>query len=155
MPSIRGCAERNAMTPVDPCQADPAAVMEKRLCAQRDGDFSVIFETSHRLSALRRSFDRLIDYVDYARKELSGQVTVHSWEILKTEIGDDTAYVLLQVALSVHGQSESYIEIAELRFSQQAWRHLCSWRLAEEFSADQALQADLPQLLAHPDTVVF
>jgi len=143
------------MMPVDPGQSDPAMVMERRLCAQRDGDFSVIFETSHRLSALRRSFTRLIDYVDFARQELSGQVSVHSWEILKTEIIDDTAYVLLQVALSVHGQSESYIEIAELRFSQQEWRHLCSWRLAEEFNTDQACRSDLQQLLSHPDTVVF
>jgi len=134
---------------------DPAQLMERRLAAQRDADFSVIFETSHRLSALRRSFSRLIDYVDFARRELAGQVAVHSWQILKTEIDGDAAYVLLQVALSVHGQQESYIEVAELRCSQQEWRHLCSWRLPDEVPAEQAQHADLKALLAHPDTVVF
>jgi len=134
---------------------NPAQLMEQRLIAQRDADFTTIFETSHRLSALRRSFSRLIDYVDYARRELAGQVAVHSWKILKTEIDGEAAYVLLQVALSVHGQHESYVEVAELRHSQQVWKHLCSWRPPDDFTVEQALQADLKALLAHPDTVVF
>lgn len=141
--------------PTDMQQVDPAQLMEQRLRAQRDADFPVIFETSHRLSALRRSFDRLIDYVDFARRELAGQVTVHSWQILKTELDGEAAYVLLQVALSVHGQHEGYVEVAELRYSQQEWKHLCSWRLPDEITADQALHAELKILLAHPDTVVF
>jgi len=135
--------------------ASPTEVMERRFRAQRDADFAIIFETSHRLSALRRSFSRLIDYVDFARRELSGQVAVHSWKILKSQEDGDAAYVLLRVALTVHGQHEGYIEIAELRFSQQEWRHLCSWRLPEEVSEAEALHADLKVLLAHPDTVVF
>jgi hypothetical protein len=137
--------------PVEPNNIQPAAVMERRFNAQRDADFATIFATSHRLSTLRRHFTQLSDYLDYARNQLAGQVTIDSWHIHKTQTDGTVAYVLVQLAQSVQGMTETFIEVAELRCSQQVWSHLRSWRLPNEVTLAQALQSELKMLITYPD----
>jgi|GEM_PF-4252739 len=139
--------------PAETTDTLPAAVMEKRFCAQRDADFATVFATSHRLSTLRRHFTDLHEYLEYARGHLAGQVTIDSWQIFRTQIEGTTAYVLVQFSLTVQGTAETFIEVAELRYSQQDWSHLRSWRLPKDVTLEQALHIELKTLMTYPDVV--
>ena len=129
--------------------------MTLRFEAQSAEDFAAIYHSSHRLSTLRRSFPSLKEYSLFATENLSGQITVASFELLAEQASAKKAYVLCSVAMIVQGKHESFAEVAELRRSVVGWRFLHCARLPISTLPDDPSSLDLKQFSAHPEAVVY
>ena len=138
-----------------PADLTPRELMTLRFNAQSAEDYTSIYHSSHRLSTLRRSFPSLKDYLAFAQQGLSGQIMVSSFELLAEETSTQKAYVLCKVSMSVQGEMETFVEVAELRRSVIGWRFLHCAHLPLSVLPDDPSMLDLQQLSAHSEAVVY
>lgn len=138
-----------------PTGLTPRQLIELRFKAQSSGDFTAIYQSSHRLSTLRRSFPSLKEYLAFAAEQLSDQIRISDYEILASDERTRTAYVFCRVEMSVQGQSETFAEVAEVRRSVLGWRFLRCSRLPQSLLNQQPEAADLKQLASHPEAIVY
>ena len=138
-----------------PIGLSPTELMTLRFQAQSADDFAAIYHSSHRLSTLRRSFPRLNEYLVFAAQSLSGQIVISSYELLAEKVTSKKAFILCSVKLAVQGEPESFVEVAELRYSAAGWRFLHCARLPTSVLPDDPSTLDLEQFSLHPEAVVY
>lgn len=138
-----------------PTDLSPAQLMGLRFNAQSKEDYAAIYHSSHRLSTLRRSFLSLKEYIKFASEQLSGQITITDYEILVEQLFGKKAYVLCRVTMAVQGQTEEFIEVAELQRSVMGWRFLHCARLPIDLLPEDPSSSNLKQFSTHPAAVVY
>lgn len=138
-----------------PSDLSPGQLMTLRFEAQSAEDFATIYRSSHRLSTLRRSFSSLKEYLAFAAQNLSGQIVITTFELLAEDVKAKKAYILCKVSMSVQGEPESFVEVAELRRSVIGWRFLHCARLPLSTLPDDLSTLDLKLFSSHPEAVVY
>ncbi len=136
-------------------ELQPIELMQLRFTAQSEGDFVSIYQSSHRLSTLCRSFPTLQSYLDFAALELCGQITITAFELLAEQLFGKKAYVLCKVSMTVQNVSETFIEVAQLQRSVAGWRFLHCARLPISLLPADPDSIDMKQLFSDPAAIVY
>ncbi len=155
MPLIRECVDRGGMMIRVPVDLNPMQLMNFRFKAQSESNFEAIYHSSHRLSTLRRSFLSLKQYINFASEQLSGQIKITAYDLLLEQVLEKKAYVLCKVSMTVQGEVETFVEVAELQRSVLGWRFLHCARLPLALFPNDLMCVDLKLLFSHPEATVY
>lgn len=101
----------------------PSALILARSEAFCRGDFGFIYDSFHAGSNFRRQFASRDEYLQLGKTSLAHDYRILSCEILAEKIEGHEAQVIFLVSMEVHGDSQTYAELAWLCLESSGWRY--------------------------------
>ena len=106
----------------------PTALIEGRMRALEQGDFSLIYDSYHSESPFLGFFRSKSEYLDFAEQQLKGLV-LSEWKILRQR---DTDSDDVEILLWMRVGAQDLFELARLIPSDDGWRYHSAQKLTRE-----------------------
>jgi uncharacterized protein YchJ len=120
------------MTSPRPAVSSPAQLILARADAFRRCDFGFIFDSYHSASNFRRQFADRDDYIRYGWANLGKEFRILACAIVREEVTAQQARVIFTLAFELHGNRQSYAELAWLEQDGARWYYRCGQKLTDE-----------------------
>jgi SEC-C motif-containing protein len=133
----------------------PSSLILARVEAFRHCDFGFIFDSYHPDSNFRRQFPEREEYVRYGWANLGKEFRILSCRILREAQDGGSARVIFLLEFELHGERQSYAELAWLEEVGTGWRYRCGQKLGGEEWPAAVAQLDFRHFDEAADKVLY
>ena len=133
----------------------PEKLIDQRFRDFLAGDFGAIWDSYHPESNFRNAFPDREEYCRYGEAELAGALVYEECRVLRSDVVDNRARVLLLNRFVDGEESHLYFEYANLVMNDGVWSYYSGARLEREAFSGEPEELSWEEFKALSDMVFF
>lgn len=143
------------MTSLQPPAPSPSSLILARAEAFRRCDFGFIYDSCHPESNFRRQFPDRDEYIRYGWANLGKEFRILRCDIIREEAGESSGRVIFVMEFQLHGERQSYAELAWLENAGTGWLYRCGQKLTADELPVAANRLEFHHFEEAPNRVLY